>query len=192
MGDFGCFSFFPSKNLAGYGDGGMIITKDEDMAERIRLLRNHGSTVKYHHTILGYNSRLDEIQAAIIRIKLKHIDTFNHKRRMNADLYRKCIIRDDINLPVEKSGCTHVYHQFTIRSVTRDSLMAALKKNDIASAVYYPVPLHRQEVFIAQKINSESLKNSEMCAGEVLSLPMFPELEMGEIHRICDVINNAH
>ncbi|MBM4272372.1 MAG: DegT/DnrJ/EryC1/StrS family aminotransferase [Deltaproteobacteria bacterium] len=192
MGDFGCFSFFPSKNLAGYGDGGMIVTKHSEMAERIKLLRNHGSAVKYHHTILGYNSRLDEIQAAVIRTKMQHIDIFNRKRRENADLYRRHIERDDINLPVEKAGCMHVYHQFTIRSKKRDGIMAALTKNDISSAIYYPVPLHRQEVFSHRNIDEDNLKISEMCAGEVLSLPMFPELESEEIRFISDVLNNAH
>jgi dTDP-4-amino-4,6-dideoxygalactose transaminase len=191
IGDCGCFSFFPSKNLAGYGDGGIIITNNDDTAKHIRLLRNHGSAVRYHHTILGYNSRLDEIQAAIIRVKMKKIDEFNQQRRINADLYRALIKRDDVSLPVEMPGYKHVYHQFTIRSKNRDGIMNALKNNNISSAIYYPVPLHKQEVFIYRNISSENLVNSELCAAEVLSLPMFPELEKEEVQYISNVINHA-
>jgi len=192
IGDCGCFSFFPSKNLAGYGDGGIIITRNDDMANQIRLLRNHGSSARYHHTVFGYNSRLDEIQAAIIRVKMKKIDELNHKRRMNADLYRTYITREDITLPVEMDGCKHVYHQFTIRLKNRDRVMNALTENNISSAIYYPVPLHMQEAYTRRNICDEHLTNSEMCASEVLALPMFPELEKEEIQFICNVINNEH
>ncbi len=191
IGDCGCFSFFPSKNLAGYGDGGMIITKDGDTAKYIRMLRDHGSAIKYHHTMFGYNSRLDEIQAAIIRVKLKKIDEFNRRRRINADLYRGFITRDDVTLPTEMPGCTHVYHQFTLRTKTRDRIMDALKRNNLSSAIYYPIPLHKQEVFTRQNINGANLPQSEQCAMEVLSLPMFPELEREELHYISHVINDA-
>lgn len=192
MGDCGCFSFFPSKNLACYGDGGIIITRDEDLAKVIRLLRNHGSAVKYHHSTLGYNSRLDEIQAAIVRVKMKKIEGFNDRRRINAGLYRHFINRDDVSLPVEMTNCKHIYHQFTIRSKNRDSIMNTLKSNNISSAIYYPVPLHKQEVFVRQNISCNNLINSEICAGEVLSLPMFPELEKEEIQYISNAINHAH
>jgi len=191
IGDCGCFSFFPSKNLAGYGDGGIIITRDENLAKLIRLLRNHGSAVKYHHSTLGYNSRLDEIQAAIIRVKMKKIEDFNNRRRINADLYRTFIKKVDISLPIEMPDCKHVYHQFTISSKNRDSIMNTLKSSNISSAIYYPVPLHKQEVFAQQNIDSCNLINSEICAGEVLSLPMFPELEKNEIQHISNVINHA-
>ena len=190
-GDCGCFSFFPSKNLAGYGDGGMIITGNKDMAKNLRLLRNHGSVVKYHHTTLGYNSRLDEIQAAIIRVKMKKIEEFNDKRRINADIYRTLIKRDDITLPIELPGCKHVYHQFTIRSKNRDGIMKTLRNENVSSAIYYPVPLHRQEVFTRRNISAENLTNSEICAREVLSLPMFPELKKEEIEHVSNVINHA-
>ena len=191
FGDCACFSFFPSKNLACYGDGGMVMTEDEDRANTIRMLRNHGSRVKYHHSILGYNSRLDEIQAAVVRVKLKRIDEFNELRRKHADLYRENIRRDDLTLPSEDKDCRHVYHQFTIRSKMRDSLTHALKEKGISSAIYYPVPLHRQEVFASLNFDASELKESEGAASEVLSLPMFPELLEEEIHRISDVINNV-
>ena len=191
FGEAGCFSFFPSKNLAGYGDGGMVITRDEEMAKQIKLFRNHGSETRYYHKVPGYNSRLDEIQAAIIRVKLRKIDTFNEARRGNADIYRASIKRDDVILPVEMAGCRHVYHQFTIRSKKRDLIMRSLTANDISSAIYYPLPLHRQEVFARWKTGDDSLMNSEICAAEVLSLPMFPELKEEEILHISDVINHA-
>jgi len=191
LGDCGCFSFFPSKNLACYGDGGMVITADEEKAGRIRLLRNHGSSRKYHHKVLGYNSRLDELQAAVLRVKLKRIDSFNAARRTNADLYRKYIRRDDVILPRDPEHGLHVYHQFTLRSGTRDRLMAALSENAIASTVYYPVPLHRQEVFAGPGRKGKDLLNSEICSAEVLSLPMFPELTEEEIRLVSDVINNV-
>lgn len=191
FGEAGCFSFFPSKNLAGYGDGGMVITRDEKIAKQIKLLRNHGRKTKYYHKICGHNSRLDEIQATILRVKLKKIDTFNEARRRNADIYRASIKRDDVILPIEMAGCRHVYHQFTIRSKNRELIMKELAKNSISSAIYYPVPLHRQEAFACWKNSDDSLINSEICAAEVLSLPMFPELKEEEILHISDVINHA-
>jgi dTDP-4-amino-4,6-dideoxygalactose transaminase len=190
IGDFGCFSFFPSKNLACYGDGGMVITRDAEAAERVRILRNHGSRIKYHHHLLGWNSRLDEMQAAILRIKLKRIDAFNDGRRRAADLYRKYITRADVTLPREIPGCRHVYHQYTLRAKNRDRIAEALNNNGIASAVYYPVPLHKQEVF--SNLNGDStLVNSEACAADVLSLPVFPEIREDEIRFIAEVIDHA-
>ncbi|TFG38215.1 MAG: DegT/DnrJ/EryC1/StrS family aminotransferase [Syntrophobacterales bacterium] len=191
FGDYACFSFFPSKNLACYGDGGMVMTEDEARADTIRMLRNHGSRVRYYHSMLGYNSRLDEIQAAVVRVKLKRINEFNELRRKNADLYRENIRRDDLRLPSEEEDCRHVYHQFTIRSKMRDSLAHALKENGISSAIYYPVPLHRQEVFASLNFDASEFKESDGAASEVLSLPMFPELLEDEIYRVCDVINNV-
>jgi dTDP-4-amino-4,6-dideoxygalactose transaminase len=191
IGDVGCFSFFPSKNLAGYGDGGMIITKSEEIARQVKMLRNHGSSKRYYHQEIGYNSRLDEIQAAIIRVKLKKIDQFNAARRQNAGAYCAAINSKHIILPAVASGCEHVYHQFTIRAKNRDILANALQQKEIASAVYYPVPLHQQKVFLKLYNASRKLPRSENCAQEVLSLPMFPELNQEEIRLIADVINHA-
>jgi dTDP-4-amino-4,6-dideoxygalactose transaminase len=191
IGDVGCFSFFPSKNLAGYGDGGMVITKNEEIANQVKTLRNHGSSKRYYHQEIGYNSRLDEIQAAIIRVKLKKIDEFNEARRQNAAAYCTAINNKNIILPTAASDCEHVYHQFTIRAKNRDVLADALQKQDISSAVYYPVPLHRQEVFVKLYNASEKMMQSEKCAEEVLSLPMFPELNKEEIRLVADVINNV-
>lgn len=189
IGDMGCFSFFPSKNLAGYGDGGMVSTGSREYCEKLRLLRNHGSSVRYHHQVLGYNSRLDEIQAAIIRVKLKRIDGFNAARRRAADLYRKYLARPAMALPGEAQGCTHVYHQFTIRSADRDRIMESLGKKGIASAIYYPVPLHLQEAF--PDADRSGLGITEKISAEVLSLPMFPEISEEEVRQVSEAINDC-
>jgi len=191
IGDAGCFSFFPSKNLGCYGDGGMVITRDEEIASRIKMLRNHGSAVRYYHSEIGYNSRLDEIQAAILRVKLPQIDAANEARRANAESYCSAIHGKDILLPSERSGCKHVYHQFTLRTPNRQMIADALTKAGIASAVYYPVPLHQQEAFLKMYPLKENLSVSETCAREVLSLPMFPEMTPEEIGQITDVINHV-
>ena len=190
IGDVGCFSFFPSKNLGCYGDGGMVITKDETIARRVKMLRNHGSEVRYHHSEVGCNSRLDEIQAAILRVKLKYIDQFNEARRNNAAAYCAALDNKNIILPTASKDSEHVFHQFTIRVQNRDAIVQALTEKGIASAVYYPVPLHQQEVFVKLYNDSTSLPVSETCAGEVLSLPMFPELSGEEIQRIAGVIRS--
>ena len=191
IGDIGCFSFFPSKNLAGYGDGGMIITKSEELAGKVQMLRNHGSAKRYYHQEVGYNSRLDEIQAAIIRIKLKKIDEFNAARRRHAAAYCAAINPHHIILPTASEDCEHVYHQFTIRTKNRDLLAGALQAKDVASAVYYPVPLHRQDVFLKLYGDPATMPQREECSQEVLSLPMFPELNQEEIGFIADIINHA-
>ncbi len=191
FGDFGCYSFFPSKNLGCYGDGGMVITKDGDTAEQIRMLRNHGSTKQYHHGTVGYNSRLDEMQAAILRVKLKSIDEMNDRRRRNARLYCENISHQDITLPYEARGCKHVYHQFTLRCPQRDAIMARLRENRIASALYYPVPLHRQELFAGSAVAQTALPVSEALAEDVVSLPMFPELTEEEVVAISRIVNAA-
>ena len=191
FGDYGCYSFFPSKNLGCYGDGGMVIVKDGGMAEQIRMLRNHGSSKQYHHGVMGYNSRLDEIQAAILRIKLKSIDQMNADRRRNARLYGEHICHPEITLPYEAPGCKHVYHQFTLRCRRRDAIMARLKENRVAAALYYPVPLHRQKIFTATAAAEEKLPISEALSQDVVSLPMFPELTEGEIIKIARIINAA-
>jgi dTDP-4-amino-4,6-dideoxygalactose transaminase len=191
IGDAGCFSFFPSKNLGGYGDGGMVITKHKDIAEKIRILRNHGSSTRYHHLLVGYNSRLDEIQAAVLCVKLKRIDEYNEARRHNAAIYCAAIKKKEIVLPSVSPGCEHVYHQFTIRTKNRDALASALGQKGIASAIYYPVPLHHQQAFFNMYHLDVVLPQAETCTKEVLSLPMFPELEEEEIKFIASVINKG-
>lgn len=155
------------------------------------MLRNHGSQVRYHHSEVGYNSRLDEIQAAILRVKLKYIDQFNEARRSNAAAYCAALDNKNIIPPSVTEGSEHVFHQFTIRAQNRDAIARALTEKEIASAVYYPVPLHQQEVFVKLYNYSNSLPVSEMCAREVLSLPMFPELSGEEIQLITDVVRST-
>jgi dTDP-4-amino-4,6-dideoxygalactose transaminase len=191
MGDIGCFSFFPSKNLGCYGDGGIVVTSDGDLAAKVKMLRNHGSAVRYYHSEVGYNSRLDEIQAAILRVKLSEIDSQNENRRQHADAYRAAITAPNVTLPIERPGCKHVYHQFTLRCKNRQAIASALSDAGIASAVYYPVPLHRQDVFLKMFGAQKPLPVAEACANDVISLPMFPELTSDEIRLIAGVINHV-
>lgn len=186
-GDLGCFSFFPSKNLGCYGDGGMIVTDSDEMAEAVRVLRNHGSRQRYHHSVIGYNSRLDELQAVVLRAKLKHIETYNVLRRKNAHLYTSRLQGTPVIPPAEDGKGVHVYHQYTVLTDARESIQHALTAAGIACAVYYPIPLHRQEVY--RDIYADcSFPVSEEVAARVLSLPMYPELTASQIDRVCDVL----
>jgi dTDP-4-amino-4,6-dideoxygalactose transaminase len=189
-GDAGCFSFFPSKNLGAYGDGGMIVTNDDKLAEEVRSLRNHGSKARYVHSQVGYNSRLDELQAAVLLVKLKHIDDYNSQRRINAHLYTNRLSGSNLVTPFEDPRCYHVYHQYTIRTKRRESIQESLTRAGIASAIHYPIPLHRQEVF-GNTYDDVALTHSEEAANEVLSLPMYPELTEDQINFICDTIQES-
>jgi len=192
FGEFGCFSFFPSKNLGGYGDGGMVITDDTKLAERLLSLRNHGSHVRYFHDEIGYNSRLDEIQAAIIRIKFKHIDEYNTKRRNNALLYNKYFAGSDIQTPSEQNGTKHVFHQYTIRIKNRDAIKKKLDDGKITSSmIYYPVPLHLQTAYKDLGMRPGSMPKTEQVALEVLSLPMYPELTEEQIKTVAEAVKKA-
>lgn len=189
IGLAGCHSFFPSKNLGGYGDGGMVTTNDDELAEQVRVLRNHGSRERYHHEIIGYNSRLDELQAAILRVKLRHIARFNRERRRAAHTYSR-LLDGLVTAPHEDGKGTHVYHQYTILSDKRGDIQAALQAADIASAIYYPIPLHRQQAF-ADVYRDTALPVSESLVERCLSLPIYPELEDEQIATIAEVIRNA-
>jgi dTDP-4-amino-4,6-dideoxygalactose transaminase len=187
MGDAGCFSFYPSKNLGAYGDGGMMITNNTDLYEKVRLLRNHGSTGSYEHSFLGYNSRLDEIQAAILRIKLRYIDEYNTKRSNIAKLYTS-ILSGSVKCPQEMPDRSHVYHQYTIQSPLRDKIKETLKNNAISSVVYYPLPLHLQEAFKYLGHSKGDFPECETAAKEVLSLPIYPELEPERAEHVANTI----
>lgn len=192
FGDFGCYSFFPSKNLGGYGDGGMVVTNDDASADRLRSLRNHGSRVRYYHDEVGYNSRLDEIQAAIIRIKFNYIDDYNAKRRNNAALYSKYLSKPGIQIPAEQAGTKHVFHQYTIRIKNRDAVKQKLDAGgETSSMIYYPVPLHLQAAYRGLGIRSGSLPVAEQVSREVLSLPMYPELSEEQIKKVADAVKRA-
>ena len=189
IGALGCFSFFPSKNLGCYGDGGMITCATVELAEKVKVLRNHGSRVRYHHSVIGYNSRLDDIQAAILRVKLKRIDEFNNGRRRVAHLYSE-LLKDLAKVPFEDGKGIHVYHQYTLLTDKRDTIMAKLAEHQIASAVYYPIPLHRQDVF-ADAYAKVSLPIAEDVAGRCMSLPIYPEMSEESVRLVADVINGA-
>ncbi len=192
FGDLGCFSFFPSKNLGGYGDGGMVITDDAKLAEHMLSLRNHGSRIRYYHDEIGYNSRLDEIQAAILNIKFKHIDEYNAKRRKNAFLYNTILAGPGIQTPSEQDNTKHVFHQYTIRVKDRDAVKQKLDAGNVTSSmIYYPVPLHLQAAYKNLGMKPGSLPKTELAAQEVLSLPMYPELTEEQIRLIADAVKKA-
>ena len=190
FGKFGAFSFFPSKNLGCFGDGGLITTNSEQGANEIRVLRNHGSRERYHHNMIGYNSRLDELQAIILRIKLKHIDTYNQHRRRVAHRYSDALADTSIQTAYEDGIGLHIYHQYTLLHDERDRIMQALQEHGIACAVYYPIPLHKQEVY-QSACRDVHLPVAENVARKCFSLPVYPELEDEKIDMIADVIKGA-
>ncbi|MGE0157262.1 MAG: DegT/DnrJ/EryC1/StrS family aminotransferase [Geobacter sp.] len=189
IGAFGCFSFFPSKNLGCCGDGGLVTCATAEAAEALRALRNHGSKERYHHDRIGLNSRLDELQAAILRVKLAHVERFNQERRRVAQRYAAGL-KDLVQLPFEDGKGLHVYHQYTLLSEHRDTIMTALNNHQIASAIYYPIPLHRQEVFRKQ-YSGQSLPVAESVAARCLSLPIYPELTDQQVDRVVAVVREA-
>jgi dTDP-4-amino-4,6-dideoxygalactose transaminase len=186
-GDFGCFSFYPTKNLAAAGDAGMITARAAGHAERLRMLRHHGSRQSYLHEVLGYNSRLDELQAAILRIKFRHLDRYNAARAEASRLYRQLLKDLPLILPAESAKGRHVWHQFTVRSSKRDALRASLEKAGIASMIYYPVPLHRQPLYAPDNAGRDYPVTDE-AARTVLSLPIFPHLGAERVKRVCDAV----
>lgn len=187
--DAGCFSFFPSKNLGCYGDGGMVTTDSDKVAKELKSLRNHGSKVRYYHDTVGYNSRLDELQAGILRVKLKRIETYNRLRRERAAQYSESLSKmPGITVPAEETGYFHVYHQYTIRTSKRDAIIKALSEKGIASAVYYPVPLHLQNSYKVLGYGKGAFPAAENAAENVLSLPIYPELNPGDVDLVCETI----
>ncbi|SFD41483.1 dTDP-4-amino-4,6-dideoxygalactose transaminase [Bacillus sp. OV194] len=180
LGTTATYSFFPTKNLGGYGDGGMIITNDEDIAETMRVIRVHGSKPKYYHHILGYNSRLDELQAGILNVKFPHLNTWSEARREKAAIYTELLkekLGDLVITPFVEEHNYHVFHQYTIQVPDRSGLQEFLKEQGIGSMIYYPKPLHLQPVFKELGYKEGDLPETEKAADRVLSLPMFPELK---------------
>ena len=188
MGDLGCFSFYPTKNLGGYGDGGMITTNNKELAERARLLRDYGQIERYRHKFKGVNSRLDEIQAAILRVKLKFLDGWNKKRREIAKIYEKNINSDLIVKPKDQESRAHVYHLYVIACEYRDKLKEYLSYSGIQSLIHYPVPAYLQDAYREYQ-KRETLPITEKCAKEVLSLPLYPEMKDEEVRYVCETIN---
>jgi dTDP-4-amino-4,6-dideoxygalactose transaminase len=188
FGDVACFSFYPTKNLGAYGDGGMVTTDNPDIAERVDLLRRQGGKARYYHEVLGFNSRLDEIQAALLRVKLRHLDDWQAKRRQIAARYDGLLSGLDVVTPFVRPGVTHVYHQYTIRVSKRDELHASLKDRGVSTMIYYPLPLHLQKMYDDLGYAKGSLPVSEQAGHEVLSLPMYPELTDEQIQGVVEAI----
>ncbi len=179
MGAAGCFSFFPSKNLGAAGDGGLMTTDDDELAAQLRILRVHGMEPKYHHQVVGINSRLDALQAAVLKVKLKYLDQWNEARRANAARYEELFAEaglEEIVTPKAHAECRHIFHQYTIRCSQRDELKAYLQGEGVGTEVYYPVPLHLQGCFAFLGHGEGDLPETERAARECLSLPIYPEL----------------
>ncbi len=187
FGIAGCFSFYPTKNLGGYGDGGIVVCNEQTVYERLLLLRNYGQMHRYYAKIEGCNSRLDELQAAFLREKLKHLDAWNSRRREIAKNYYASINNPEIILPSFDEN--HIYHQFVIRTKNREELKKYLAECGVGTEIHYPVPLHLQEAFSFLNYKNGDFPNAEKFTSEVLSLPIFPELNDDEIKYICDKIN---
>ncbi len=193
IGDTGCTSFFPSKNLGCWGDGGAIYTNDDALAAKMRSITNHGMRVRYYHDDVGINSRLDTIQAAILRVKLRHLDEFNSARRRAAEFYNTAFRNlTAVITPATVSWSDHIYHQYTLRITDgrRDELKAALLGAGIPSMIYYPVPLSRQKAYEGYGFSSDSYPVTDMLAREVLSLPMHSELKEEQLRHIAGTLIN--
>lgn len=189
LGDAAAFSFYFSKNLGAYGEGGFITTNDDELAHKVRMLRDHGSERRYYHDLVGMNARLDELQAVVLRAKLPHLDSWNEQRRQNAARYDKCLQDLPLALPTTCPDNKHVFHLYVIRTERRDELHGYLKEQGIATGIHYPVPVHLQRAMSDLGYRPGELPVSERVAGEVLSLPMYPELENLQISYVSDAIH---
>lgn len=188
IGHVGAFSFYPGKNLGAYGDGGALVTNDPHIADRVRMMRNYGQREKYHHVSLGWNRRLDTIQAAVLQVKLRYLDEWNALRRRWAALYDQLLEDIDVVRPVAAPSGEHVYHLYVVQVEERDRLQTYLAANGIATGIHYPIPIHLQRVYADLGYQTGDFPVSERCAPRLLSLPMFPELKAEEVEFIADCI----
>lgn len=188
MGNAAAFSFYPAKNLGAYGDAGIVVTNDSEVARFVEMSRNYGQTQKYHHVIKGNNQRMDTLQAAVLRVKLKSLEARNAARRRHADLYKLILAGAAVELPVQSSGLDHVWHLFVVRTPHRDELMTYLAEHGIHSGIHYPIPIHLQEAYRDLGHGPGSFPVTEMCANQILSLPMYPELTDEMIWHVAGVI----
>ena len=186
LGDAGCFSFYPGKNLGAYGDGGIVVTNNAAVAEQVRMLRNYGQREKYHHVFLAYNRRLDTVQAAVLRVKLRRLDEWNAARQRAAQTYGE-LLKDvpGLILPRQAADCSHVYHLYVIQHPRRDALLAHLREGGVAAGLHYPIPVHLQPCYESLAVPPGSLPVTEALASSILSLPMFPELNLAQIQYVC-------
>jgi dTDP-4-amino-4,6-dideoxygalactose transaminase len=191
IGDYGCLSFFPSKNLGCAGDGGMILCRDEARAEQLRVVRNHGAKVRYFHTVVGGNFRLDALQAAILRVKLRHLDGWTAKRQHNAARYRELLTGANVTLPFSWPDGRHVYNQFVLRTERRDALRSKLNERGIGNEVYYPQPFHLQACFAGWSLPKGSFPQSELAAEQALALPIYPELTDAQLQEVARAVIEA-
>lgn len=192
FGAAGCFSFYPTKNLGGAGDGGMVVTMDARLAEQVELLRRHGGRDKYNVEMVGYNSRLDELQAAVLRVKLPRLREWNDARRRVAARYDALLAGTPVTTPAVAAGATHVYHQYTIRAPRRDALAEHLRHQGVGTMIYYPYPLHRQAIYAGLGYAEGSLPESERAGREVLSLPIYPELADAQIDAVAAAVRDFY
>jgi dTDP-4-amino-4,6-dideoxygalactose transaminase len=194
IGILGCFSFYPTKNLGAYGDGGMVVTNDVELYERIKMLGNYSLQKKhqhdYRHEMIGVNSRLDEIQAAILRIKLGHLDEWNRRRRRIAEIYNQFLKDEDVVIPIEQENMRHVYHQYVIAHRDRDKIRQFLESRGIQTIIHYPIPVHMQRAYL-KKCNKTNLPATEKSAKEILSLPIHPWLKREEALQVAEIIRGA-
>ena len=190
LGDVACFSFYPGKNLGAYGDGGAIVSHNRELIHHIRKLANHGRTEKYVHQEIGVNSRLDGIQAAILRVKLKYLDEWNARRRMHAETYQQALVSSGAVLPVVHSLAEPVWHLYVLRTSNRDGLQELLKSREIDTGVHYPLPLHLQPAYKNIALSKGTLPVTEKAAQQVLSLPMYAELTGDQIEQIAEIVNS--
>jgi len=190
IGDLGCWSFYPSKNLAAYGDGGMVLCRDAERGQALRRARNYGQTTRYTHASFGVNSRLDEIQAAILRVKLRYLDLWNERRNQIATMYSRRLASADVRVPEVAKDRRHVWHLYVVRSRHRDALRAHLMACGIGTQIHYPIPIHKQEAFADLGMRDGDLPVSERAAQEILSLPIFPELTDDEVGYVADAIRS--
>lgn len=191
LGYAGCLSFFPSKNLGGYGDGGMVVTDNPLLAETVRKLRTHGWQVKYRPEMLGYNSRLDELQAAILRVKLRHLDAWNQRRRGIAGRLRALLATSGVGLPLEAQDTTHVYHLYILRVKEREAVQAHLQSMGIPSSVYYPLPLHLLDPYRHLGYGPGAFPEAEQAARETLAIPFYPEMTDDQIEMVAAAVKDA-
>ena len=193
MGNCGCFSFFPSKNLGGFGDGGMVTTNDDAFAKRIKDLRTHGGKDKYRNYLIGMNGRLDALQAAILRVKLRHLDTWSQARRTHARYYKEAFRSlEQVQTPYTRPGNVHIYNQYVLRVAKRDALQAYLKDHQIGNAIYYPIPLHLQECYVHLGYTVGDFPESEKAANETISIPVYPELTQEQQDYVIETIRKFY